>query len=99
MRFCKMHLPKNDTTVFLENESGEEYILNYIAERTALSGGWKAFCAANNLHEGDVLVFHLLKPSRFKVHLFLLSNVPLFLVTNCFRCPFRNEYLGKSIRQ
>jgi hypothetical protein len=31
--------------------------------------------------------------------LFLLSNVPLFLVTNCFRCPFRNEYLGKSIRQ
>ncbi|KAH8498455.1 hypothetical protein H0E87_017382 [Populus deltoides] len=69
MRFCKMHLPKNDTTVFLENESGEEYILNYIAERTALSGGWKAFCAANNLHEGDVLVFHLVKPSRFKVYI------------------------------
>ncbi|KAL9354521.1 hypothetical protein Peur_052491 [Populus x canadensis] len=69
MRFCKMHLPKNDTTVFLENESGEEYILNYIAERTALSGGWKAFCAANNLHEGDVLVFHLMKPSRFKVYI------------------------------
>uniref|UniRef100_A0A6N2K414 TF-B3 domain-containing protein n=1 Tax=Salix viminalis TaxID=40686 RepID=A0A6N2K414_SALVM len=69
MRFCKMHLPKNDTTVFLENESGEEYILNYIAERTALSGGWKAFCAANNLLEGDVLVFHLVKPSRFKVYI------------------------------
>ncbi|KAJ6692547.1 B3 DOMAIN-CONTAINING PROTEIN-RELATED [Salix purpurea] len=69
MRFCKMHLPKNDTTIFLENESGEEYILNYIAERTALSGGWKAFCAANNLHEGDVLVFHLVKPSRFKVYI------------------------------
>ncbi|KAG5238827.1 B3 domain-containing protein [Salix suchowensis] len=69
MRFCKMHLPKNDTTIFLENESGEEYILNYIAERTALSGGWKAFCAANNLQEGDVLVFHLVKPSRFKVYI------------------------------
>ncbi|KAJ4847421.1 hypothetical protein Tsubulata_036299 [Turnera subulata] len=68
MRFCKLYLPKNDTTVFLETESKEEFITNYIAERTALSGGWKAFCAGNNLHEGDVLVFHLLKPLRFKVY-------------------------------
>ncbi|KAJ8766652.1 hypothetical protein K2173_001172 [Erythroxylum novogranatense] len=68
MRFCKMHLPRNDTTVFLENENGEEFITNYIAERTALSGGWKAFCGANKLVEGDVLIFHLLQPLRFKVY-------------------------------
>ena len=92
MRFCKMHLPKNDTTIFLENESGEEYILNYIAERTALSGGWKAFCAANNLHEGDVLVFHLVKPSRFKVPLdFIIICSSFFLVNNYLRCPLRSE--------
>ncbi|XP_020533337.1 B3 domain-containing protein Os01g0234100 isoform X2 [Jatropha curcas] len=69
MRFCKLHLPKNDTTVFLETEDGEEHIVNYIAERTALSGGWKAFCSTNMLHEGDVLIFHLLKPLRFKVYI------------------------------
>ncbi|XP_058007507.1 B3 domain-containing protein Os01g0234100 isoform X2 [Hevea brasiliensis] len=69
MRFCKLHLPKHDTTVFLETENGEEYIINYISERTALSGGWKAFCSAHKLHEGDVLVFHLVKPLRFKVYI------------------------------
>ncbi|OAY45674.1 hypothetical protein MANES_07G082100v8 [Manihot esculenta] len=69
MRFCKLHLPKHDTSVFLETENGEEYVINYISERTALSGGWKAFCAAHELHEGDVLVFHLVKPLKFKVYI------------------------------
>uniref|UniRef100_A0A2P2QRH0 TF-B3 domain-containing protein n=1 Tax=Rhizophora mucronata TaxID=61149 RepID=A0A2P2QRH0_RHIMU len=69
MQFCKSHLPRNDTTIFLENEIGKEFIINYIAERTALSGGWKAFCAGNKLREGDVLIFHLVQPLRFKVYI------------------------------
>ncbi|CAN1278512.1 B3 domain-containing protein Os01g0234100 [Linum perenne] len=68
MRFCKSHLPKTDTTVLVENEIGAEYVINYIAERTALSGGWKAFCAAHKLAEGDVLVFQMVKPLQFKVY-------------------------------
>ncbi|CAL1410090.1 unnamed protein product [Linum trigynum] len=68
MRFCKSYLPKSDTTVLVENEIGAEYVINYIADRTALSGGWKAFCAAHELIEGDVLIFQLVKPLRFKVY-------------------------------
>lgn len=90
MRFCKSHLPKNDTTVFLENENGEEYITNYIAERTALSGGWKAFCAANQLVEGDVLIFHLVKPLKFKVPFAVITHMPFnrSLITTCFSKSF-----------
>ncbi|XWS54819.1 hypothetical protein CRYUN_Cryun10bG0122000 [Craigia yunnanensis] len=69
MPFCKLHMPKNDTTVILEDESGEEYKTTYIAERTALSAGWKAFSAGHKLVEGDVLVFHLVSSSKFKVYI------------------------------
>ena len=62
-----MHLPEKDTIVFLEDEKGDEYTVNYISERTALSGGWKYFCANHQLAEGDVLIFNLVKPLRFKV--------------------------------
>ncbi|CAN0846574.1 B3 domain-containing protein Os01g0234100 [Linum grandiflorum] len=68
MRFCKSHLPKTDTTVLVQSENGSEYVINYIAERTALSGGWKAFCGAHKLNEGDVLVFQMVKPLQFKVY-------------------------------
>ncbi|XP_050211038.1 B3 domain-containing protein Os01g0234100-like [Mercurialis annua] len=69
MPFCKLHLPKSDAAVSVEMENGREFTINYIADRTALSGGWKAFCSANQLHEGDILVFHLLKPVTFKVYI------------------------------
>ena len=67
MPFCKLHMPKRDTTVILEDERGEEYKTTYIAQRTALSAGWKAFSAGHKLVEGDVLVFHLVSSSKFKV--------------------------------
>lgn len=67
MRFCKLHMPKIDTVFIVENETGEGYKINYISQRTALSGGWKAFCDSNQLFEGDVLVFHLTEPTKFKV--------------------------------
>ncbi|XVE66863.1 hypothetical protein DITRI_Ditri08aG0114200 [Diplodiscus trichospermus] len=69
MPFCKLHMPKNDTTFILEDESGEEYKTTYIAERTALSAGWEAFSADHKLVEGDVLVLHLVSSSKFKVYI------------------------------
>ena len=78
MPFCKLHLPKNDTAVCVETENGQESKINYIAERTALSGGWKAFCAANQLHEGDVLVFHLVEPLKFKVPSSFITKIVVY---------------------
>ncbi|KAK3195762.1 hypothetical protein Dsin_027072 [Dipteronia sinensis] len=78
MRFCKLHMPKVDTGFFLETENGAEYQVNYISQRTALSGGWKAFCDANQLLEGDVLVFHLVGPEKFKVYIVRANGIPNF---------------------
>ncbi|GAV66354.1 B3 domain-containing protein/DUF724 domain-containing protein [Cephalotus follicularis] len=78
MRFCKLHMPRHDTTFSLDTER-EVHKVHYIAERTALSGGWKAFATLNELREGDVLVFHLVEPSKFKVYVVKAS--PLVAVT------------------
>lgn len=67
MPFCKIHLPGNDTEVILENESGEEFPIKYIANKTGLSAGWRKFVAGNKLVEGDALIFQLTGPCRFKV--------------------------------
>lgn len=77
MFFCKMHLPSTDTTVILENEDSEEFPIKYIANKTGLSAGWRKFVAGNKLLEGDVLIFQLIAPCRFKViqcYMFLLRG-------------------------
>lgn len=53
--------------IVLEDESGNECDTKYLAEKTGLSAGWRGFSIAHKLVEGDVLVFHLVKPSKFKV--------------------------------
>ncbi|PPS12141.1 hypothetical protein GOBAR_AA08528 [Gossypium barbadense] len=83
MPFCKLHMPKQDTTIILEDESGEEYKASYIAQRTALSAGWKAFSADHKLVEGDVLVFHLVGSSKFKVY--IVRAFKSSEVDQCFR--------------
>ncbi|KAK5837948.1 B3 domain-containing protein Os01g0234100-like [Gossypium arboreum] len=83
MPFCKLHMPKQDTTIILEDESGEEYKASYIAQRTALSAGWKAFSADHKLVEGDVLVFHLIGSSKFKVY--IVRAFKSSEVDQCFR--------------
>lgn len=65
--FCKIHLPTKDTIVTLDDENGEELPIKYIAHKTGLSAGWRKFVAAIKLIEGDVLVFQLTGPCRFKV--------------------------------
>lgn len=62
-----MHLPKKDVIVTLEDESGEARRIKYIADKTGLSAGWRQFSMGHKLLEGDVLVFHLIEPTKFKV--------------------------------
>ncbi|XP_073151726.1 B3 domain-containing protein Os01g0234100-like isoform X1 [Henckelia pumila] len=74
--FCKLHLPSKGTTAVLENETGEEFEIKYIAPKTGLSAGWRKFVTGNKLVEGDVLIFQLIGPCRFKV---MLCNLFLWL--------------------
>ncbi|KAL6551715.1 hypothetical protein OROGR_007869 [Orobanche gracilis] len=67
--FCKIHLPSRDTMVVLEDEDGEEFLIKYIANKTGLSAGWRKFVAGNKLLEGDVLIFQLIEPCRFKIYI------------------------------
>ncbi|XP_057488132.1 B3 domain-containing protein Os01g0234100-like [Actinidia eriantha] len=68
-QFCKSHLPRHDETVVLEDESGRKYKTNFLAEKGGLSGGWRGFSMAQKLVEGDVVVFHLVRPTKFKVYI------------------------------
>ncbi|KAK7405813.1 hypothetical protein VNO78_07423 [Psophocarpus tetragonolobus] len=68
-KFCKLHLPKVGTIIALEDESGQLYESKYLAQKTGLSGGWRGFSLAHNLLPMDVLIFHLVQPSKFKVYI------------------------------
>lgn len=65
--FCRSHLPDKDTTITLEDENAKQFNIKYIAYKTGLSAGWRQFAVAHKLLEGDVLVFQLVKPTKFKV--------------------------------
>ncbi|MED6211508.1 hypothetical protein PIB30_074390 [Stylosanthes scabra] len=73
--FCKKHLPDKDTTMTLEDESGKEYKMKYIACKTGLSAGWRQFSAVHKLQEGDVLVFQLVEPTKFKICIIRADNL------------------------
>ncbi|KAH7672446.1 B3 DNA binding domain-containing protein [Dioscorea alata] len=68
-KFCKDHLSLNEFRMVLEDEQGVEYDAIYIGNRTGLSGGWRAFAIDHHLEDGDVLVFELIEPDRFKVYI------------------------------
>ncbi|GMJ09776.1 hypothetical protein HRI_004646800 [Hibiscus trionum] len=67
--FCSNHLPKEDRIMILEDEEGEESEAKYLVEKVGLSGGWRGFSIAHQLLEGDICIFHLVKPSKFKVYI------------------------------
>ncbi|KAF8020308.1 hypothetical protein BT93_G0882 [Corymbia citriodora subsp. variegata] len=73
-KFCDSHMPQQDVTITLEDESGERYETKYLWAKAGLSGGWRGFSLAHNLQEGDALVFQLVKPTRFKVYIVRGSN-------------------------
>ncbi|KAK3024511.1 hypothetical protein RJ639_043703 [Escallonia herrerae] len=67
--FCRLHLPKCDETIILEGENGEYYEANFLFYKGGLSGGWRGFSLAHKLLEGDVVVFLLVQPCKFKVYI------------------------------
>ncbi|XP_073293896.1 B3 domain-containing protein Os01g0234100-like isoform X2 [Primulina huaijiensis] len=73
--FCRLHLPAEDATVNLENETGDEFGIKYIAHKTGLSAGWRKFVAGNKLLEGDVLIFQLVGPCSFKVYIIRANDL------------------------
>ncbi|KAF4380787.1 hypothetical protein F8388_017141 [Cannabis sativa] len=73
--FCKSHLPDEDTTITLEDEDGKRYHVKYIAYKTGLSAGWRQFSVAHKLLEGDVLVFQLVEPTKFKVYVIRANDL------------------------
>ncbi|KAI3994346.1 hypothetical protein MKX01_012603, partial [Papaver californicum] len=74
-KFCS-RLPKIDTEVTLVGEDGEEYAANYLFRKFGLSGGWRGFAIAHKLVEGDVLVFHLIEATKFKVYIVKAHSLP-----------------------
>ncbi|KAM7510381.1 hypothetical protein LguiB_009256 [Lonicera macranthoides] len=67
--FCRSHLPINNTVIILEDEREERFEVKYFSKWMGLSGGWRNFAVQHKLREGDVLVFHLVAPTRFKVYI------------------------------
>ncbi|CAN0924574.1 B3 domain-containing protein At3g19184 [Linum grandiflorum] len=72
--FCTKHLPEEDTMMDLEDENGEVQSAKYLVHKQGLSGGWRAFSISHQLVKGDVIVFQLVKPTRFKVHIARVSG-------------------------
>lgn len=66
-RFCSKHLPKNDTGIVLEDENGQGYQTLYLGAKQGLSAGWRGFALKHNIKVGDVVVFHLVRSTKFKV--------------------------------
>ncbi|KAI3503094.1 hypothetical protein L1887_31530 [Cichorium endivia] len=67
--FSMLFLPKTDSDIVIEDEDGLIHHLKYIAHKNGLIAGWKKFANDYNLLEGDVLVFHLVEPFKFKVYI------------------------------
>ncbi|XP_021971477.1 B3 domain-containing protein Os01g0234100 [Helianthus annuus] len=67
--FCKSFLSKEDVIFVLEDESGKKSEVKYIAQRHILSAGWNNFAVTHKLEQGDVLLFHLVEKTKFKVYI------------------------------
>ncbi|KAL7125298.1 hypothetical protein ABFS83_14G108400 [Erythranthe nasuta] len=70
--FCDAHLPKKDGMIVFLDENDQSFNIKYVVrvrDRFDLTGGWRSFSTAHALHEGDVLVFQLIEPCKFKVYI------------------------------
>ncbi|KAL8093341.1 B3 domain-containing protein At3g19184-like [Apium graveolens] len=72
--FCKDHLPKYDEIMTLADEDGNEWQTKYLDRKSGLSGGWKGFSVDHDLVDGDALVFQLIKPTKFQVHIIRVNS-------------------------
>ncbi|KAI3877737.1 hypothetical protein MKW98_020218, partial [Papaver atlanticum] len=73
--FRKNHLPKESKVgIVFEDGEGLVYETIYNGVTGFLITGWKLFSMDHKLDDGDALVMELVEPTRFKVHLFKVSN-------------------------
>lgn len=56
----------------LVDENGDEFKSLYLALKNGLSAGWRGFSIYHELVDGDALVFQLIKPTTFKVIVWLI---------------------------
>ncbi|KAF5206137.1 B3 domain-containing protein [Thalictrum thalictroides] len=68
-KFCDSHLPDKDVMVTLVDEDQDEFPANFLVKKTGLSGGWRGFSHVHRLVEGDALVFHLIRKTKFQVYI------------------------------
>lgn len=74
-KFSDKHLPECDCTLVLVDENGKQCNTKYLAYKSGLSAGWREFAITRDLHEGDVVVFHLISPTTFKVYIVREDNL------------------------
>ncbi|CAN6544278.1 unnamed protein product [Malus baccata var. baccata] len=74
-KFRSEYMPKQDSMIVLEDENGKEFGTKYLVERGGLSGGWRGFSIAHKIKKGDVVIFHLVTPSKFKVYIVRSNEV------------------------
>ncbi|CAL4986792.1 unnamed protein product [Urochloa decumbens] len=67
--FCDKHLPKGDAGIVLEDENGEDHHTTYLGGKQGLSAGWRGFALDHDLKVGDVVVFELVKSTKFKIYI------------------------------
>ncbi|KAF6176892.1 hypothetical protein GIB67_030575 [Kingdonia uniflora] len=63
-QFFKSYLPKQDDTITLIDEDKEESTVKFKSESTAFGSGWKDFCTAHKLFEGDEALTKQIPPCR-----------------------------------
>ncbi|PWA67737.1 B3 DNA binding domain-containing protein [Artemisia annua] len=79
--FYESHLRKvlpedlpNDVHFVLEDENRGQWRVRYFPYKFRISAGWKKFVREHNLVEGDVLIFQLVEPTKFKVVYIIKAN-------------------------
>uniref|UniRef100_J3KY14 TF-B3 domain-containing protein n=1 Tax=Oryza brachyantha TaxID=4533 RepID=J3KY14_ORYBR len=72
--FCNKHLPKHDTGIVLEDEDGTNHDTTYLSSKQGLSAGWRGFAVNHDIKVGDVVVFQLVRLTKFKVYILREKN-------------------------
>ncbi|KAL9174148.1 hypothetical protein ABFS82_02G033100 [Erythranthe guttata] len=82
-KFCTVNLPNEDTPVVLVDELGREHTTSYLLGRNGLSAGWRAFSMKHKLLKGDLLIFLLTEPCKFKVHIVRVNDIEVLFAALC----------------
>lgn len=57
----------------LEDENGKDHDTTYLGYKQGLSAGWRGFAIDHGIKVGDIVVFELVKSTKFKASVFLMN--------------------------